>query len=370
MKVAFISNTDLQRSVNAGVRAKILGQVGALKSLGCKCDIYYREHNLYKLNNDVIFEIKDGMFYGLRAQFSLYYHLAKFLDEKTRLDIVYFRHTTFNNPFLLWLLYGLHSKGTRVIVEIPTYPYREEMRGFVKSLLYYFDGFHNKFLRFTTDRIVTFYGQNQIFGIKTVQINNGIAEDKIIKKTELSDRGRRNKVVITGVGNLSYFHGYDRILHGIAGASEATRDIIHFNIIGVGPELENLKNISQANNINRCVTFWGYRAGEDLKKILLKTDLGIGTLAMHRKNITTDSSLKTREYFAHGLPVLLAAEDNDLPVGTLGVKYVAPDDSPVEIEELLKFVHQVTVENRAEILRYASDNLTWVAKMRTVLEAI
>lgn len=35
----------------------------------------------------------------------------------------------------------------------------------------------------------------------------------------------------------------------------------------------------------------------------------IGTLALHRKNMTEASPLKTREYLAHGFPVIIGYKD-------------------------------------------------------------
>jgi glycosyltransferase involved in cell wall biosynthesis len=47
-------------------------------------------------------------------------------------------------------------------------------------------------------------------------------------------------------------------------------------------------------------------------EILARADVGIGTLALHRKGMDEASPLKVREYLAAGLPVVLAYEDTDL----------------------------------------------------------
>lgn len=46
--------------------------------------------------------------------------------------------------------------------------------------------------------------------------------------------------------------------------------------------------------------------------ILARADVGIGTLALHRKGMEEASPLKVREYLACGIPILLAYEDTDL----------------------------------------------------------
>jgi hypothetical protein len=46
--------------------------------------------------------------------------------------------------------------------------------------------------------------------------------------------------------------------------------------------------------------------------VLRNATIGIGTLALHRKNMEEACPLKTREYLANGLPVLIAYKDSDL----------------------------------------------------------
>lgn len=46
--------------------------------------------------------------------------------------------------------------------------------------------------------------------------------------------------------------------------------------------------------------------------ILMYADVGVGTLALHRKAMEEASTLKVREYLAYGLPLLLAYQETDL----------------------------------------------------------
>ncbi|PJJ76368.1 glycosyltransferase involved in cell wall biosynthesis [Thermoflavifilum aggregans] len=50
-----------------------------------------------------------------------------------------------------------------------------------------------------------------------------------------------------------------------------------------------------------------------LKSLYMRMDIGIGTLALHRKHMQQACPLKVREYIAAGLPLILAYEDCDLP---------------------------------------------------------
>ncbi len=56
----------------------------------------------------------------------------------------------------------------------------------------------------------------------------------------------------------------------------------------------------------------GYLSEKKYLSIFATADLAISSLAMHRVNLTEGSPLKSREYLAYGLPIILAYKDTDL----------------------------------------------------------
>lgn len=58
--------------------------------------------------------------------------------------------------------------------------------------------------------------------------------------------------------------------------------------------------------------YHGVQTGRELFDLYSWMDIGIGTLALHRKSMSEASPLKVREYLAHGLPVILGYEDTDV----------------------------------------------------------
>jgi glycosyltransferase involved in cell wall biosynthesis len=69
----------------------------------------------------------------------------------------------------------------------------------------------------------------------------------------------------------------------------------------VGPTMETPPNLY-------C---HGYRSHADLGQLYRQMDVGIGSLALHRKCLKEACPLKVREYLAHGLPVIGAYNDPD-----------------------------------------------------------
>lgn len=57
--------------------------------------------------------------------------------------------------------------------------------------------------------------------------------------------------------------------------------------------------------------FHGLLAAEEYARLLASADVGVGTLALHRKGLDEASPLKVREYLATGLPVIIGYRDTD-----------------------------------------------------------
>jgi hypothetical protein len=60
------------------------------------------------------------------------------------------------------------------------------------------------------------------------------------------------------------------------------------------------------------VVMHGYLNSEDASQVISVMDVGIATLALHRKSMNEACPLKVRQYLAQGLPVLAASEDTDI----------------------------------------------------------
>lgn len=112
----------------------------------------------------------------------------------------------------------------------------------------------------------------------------------------------------SGSGNyrLVFIGSEGYIWHGIDKIYYLAEKFPHweFTIIGMQPNgALHPSNISFVGNLKY----------EEYKDYLLNSDVAIGTLALHRKNMDEASPLKTREYLAHGLPVIIGYLDTDFP---------------------------------------------------------
>ena len=79
---------------------------------------------------------------------------------------------------------------------------------------------------------------------------------------------------------------------------------ITFEIVGDGPAIKALKKDVENLRMENIVRFHGKVYGESLDLIFSKADIGVGALALYKRDADIDTTLKVVEYISRGLPVL------------------------------------------------------------------
>jgi len=110
-----------------------------------------------------------------------YKKLFEFIDEKG-VKLIYVRYP-FSEPFFIRFLRECKERGLKVLLEIPTYPYDEELSTFKLFI----DRAFRKRLHKYIDKVITFSNHREIFGIPTIRISNGIDIEEV-KATSTSKK--------------------------------------------------------------------------------------------------------------------------------------------------------------------------------------
>jgi hypothetical protein len=173
------------------------------------------------------------------------------------------------------------------------------------------------------------------------------------------------------VANLSFWHGYDRVVAGLAAhARSGAGPRVVFDIAGSGAEFARLRAQIDAHGLQDTVRFLGPVHGKDLDRLLMSAHVGISSIGMHRLDVDT-SNIKSREFCARGLPFCIAYPDRDFPASLPFVHQLPATDDPVDIPELLDWYRQLRRVNpvyTTTLRAYAEAYLTWDAKMAPVTE--
>ncbi len=265
----------------------------------------------------------------------------------------------------------LKKAGVKVVMEYPTYPYDVETskEHYRYKPIFFLNRVFRRFLKNRIERIVTFTNLPYIDGVKTINISNAI-DFRGVKLLDYKDHG--DVFNMLGVAEVHFWHGYDRI---VAGMAEYYKDPlnkreVHFHVVGNGAEedLACLKDFTAKSGMEKYVHFHGNKNLEELDEFFNMADFGIASLARHRTGITYIKTLKNREYAARGVPFIYSEIDEDFETMPYIIKAPA-NETPVNISEIIRFRESLKVKPE-EIRESITGKLSWDVQMKKVIDEL
>ena len=353
-----------------GISKKITYQINALNACGIHTQLCYMDENYNKrrmVGNHVIANYGHGIKSKIfkRTEFASIVNYA----IKENITFIYIRSNHNANPFTINMVKRMKKAGMKVVMEIPTYPYDTEYisQGMGKQIFQ--DRIFRERLAKQLDAIVTFSNFNEIFGKKTIRISNGIDFNSIrIKRANTADSTIINLI---GVAEIHPWHGFDRVIKGLATYYEMSQDIIvKFHIVGYFffDNDENLfKQMIADNHLEKYIILHGKKNGDDLDKIFDECDFGIGSLGRHRVGIDKIKTLKNREYAARGIPFIYSETDEDFDDKKYVLKAPA-DETPIDINRIIDFYQHLTLSPTD--IRTSVKNLSWENQMQKIIDYV
>lgn len=366
-------------SEHSGISKKIHYQIKGLQEGGhevhvCTYSLNKQGHRIRYIDNQILEDFGNGKFASLKKR--ICYQVIVQYAQNEHIDFVYARSFHNANPFTIRLFKSLKKAGIKSVIEIPTYPYDQEYVGFSKKerLELKIDQLFRHQLAKQTDKIVTFTEDPIIFGQKTIRISNGVDFDSIPLKQPSNHPPKELHLI--GVAEVHYWHGFDRLIHGMGEYYSRPHEVnVYFHIIGgIGPsEMYNSKHapgfheLIEKYHLEPYVLFHGQQFSEELDKYFNQCDFAIGSLARHRSGITTIKTLKNREYAARGIPFIFSENDEDFNNKPYIIKASA-DETPINIQKIIDFRKNNTILPIE--IRNSIQNLSWKEQMKKVITQI
>ncbi len=368
MKSAYIARLNLGDEHLLGVAAKIRGQMKALSRVVGDMDLYFLRDNEIRRNDVLLKRFGTGRL-GRMLAYRLFFYpwLAHRLSPH---DYIYIRYQG-SSLLFLYLLWRLKARNPKIQIhlEIPSFPYDTEYAGLRDHMLGLVDRLFRRHLHHHVDRVVTFSRQACIFGIPAICTDNGVAVDTVPMMESPPEPGC---FCLLGVANLAFWHGYDRVIRGLAAYyAQGGQQEVRFLVVGSGKEREHLQRLARNTGMSEKVSFLGALHGKALDQVFARSRLGISSLGMHRLTVDT-TSLKSREYCARGLPFVTDHEDPDFTAGFPFLYQAPASDEPLDIASLLAFLDGVEAmpHFRQKMRCYAEQHLGWNTKMQPVIDAL
>ncbi len=270
-------------------------------------------------------------------------------------------------------LKALKKRGTKLVMEIPTYPLENEEgteKKWYRKLFFYLTKRYEYRVTSQLD-LFTLIGKltaDSYRGIPALNITNGISLKGIAMRTYTP---KDKAVHLLAVANVQVMNGFDRLIEGIAEYEKIrTTDqrVVHLHI--VGPDRDGtrhtLEQLVQKLNLGEYVHFEGPAYSDKLEEFFSFADIAIGSLGLHRIGHTGIATLKAREYLAHGIPYIHAGSDPVIPDRNGWNLSFPQDDSPINIGEVISFVdacreHPAIGE---EMRAFAKEHLSWESQFQ------
>lgn len=341
---------------------KIIAQSEALHNIGFAVDMIYINENY-----DLYFNEK--VIINLRSRIGIQLFFFSYINSKISLDKyawVYLR-----NPFLInqisyiRFLHRMKANGAKLILEIPTYPYKDEIAGFSQKSIYYTEiSFSFLLKRYLTKVLYSGNRKDFIYGVEAIQLAN-VGDTK--KMPLASNKFSNNKIVLISVSGCMIYHGNDRIIEGLHNYYKKNNNIdVEFYIVGDGPYLNEYKQLVDQYKLNHVVHFFGALYGKETDQLFNEANIGISCVGMHRIGLKEGSPLKTAEYALRGMPIVLGY--NDLSFSNCNFCYnIDQTDEPIDINKLISWFIKNEF-NKEDIRKFVIDNVSWEKQFEKIFE--
>ena len=235
------------------------------------------------------------------------------------------------------------------------------------------DSFYFKQLHKYIDLIVTTTPVGDLYGVKTINVVNGINVNGTSVRNKTPNEFDFN---IISVAMISSWHGYDRVIRGISEYYKNGGTInIHYYVIGEGEEKSDLEKMVASLNLEEHVSFEGIKTGDELNPYYDVADVALEMLAGFRRTDGEISSIKMAEYFAKGVPVVYSSKrvdaySDDINKYSYRLEY---DESIANISEMISritTIYKKDIDTTNSMHSIAGKEFSWKKNMEELIEYI
>lgn len=177
------------------------------------------------------------------------------------------------------------------------------------------------------------------------------------------DRSQLRLVFIAG--SHAPWHGTDRLLASIARYRGSVK--LHLAMVGSGGKPAG----TVEEHPCAVIEYHGSLAGPRLDECFRRASVAISSLAMFRNGLDQGCVLKTREYVARGLPLVIGYDDVDLRGEHPWVLRVPNTDALIDMGLVVDFASRFANESvSAEMRAFALRTLSWDTKVRSIVNFV
>jgi hypothetical protein len=327
MRIAYFAHVNAAR--RSGVLHKIAGQIERWSAAGHEVQLYIatRDHDdpwSERLGAKVVVRRYDSPLSRIKVMARLVESVRAFHPS-----LVYLRWDLFYPPMLRF------PRRAPLVVELNTDDEAESALG---------SGVRSTYNRFTRGLLLgrargfvfvtsELSAKPSFAGFKAVHrvVTNGI--ELAAYPSPPAVEGPAPRLAFVGTADQPW-HGVDKLVE-----LAARRPAWRFDIVGLDADTALIAGPPPAN-----VVWHGALDRVRVVEVLATADIGVGTLALHRKSMTEACPLKVREYLAVGLPILYGYSDPD--ADALGRYTLRIDNTETNVIDALDAIDDFVTRSR------------------------
>lgn len=376
MNILYIAFKDFSK-LHFGASKKVISECRAFKKLGHDIILYGRRKNatIKMLDTGQVSVVKThniAVVPLLQPVLDKYHQINDIVCDikNKKYDLCYIRYDLSSGHFLK-LIKRLFNICSRIVIEIPTYPYDKEYNGWINRIRLKIDSYYADKLNKYIKNIISFYEipNGNFHGIPVTHVPNGFDFDeiKIIERDDVP-----YEIHIAAVSSMRLWHGYERFIEGLhMYYTNGGIRPIYLHLVGDGRECNKYQSLVYQYNLNKNVLFHGAMHGKELDLLLEQCTLGIDSLGRHRTGIYQLSSLKSREYGAKGIPIINSCKidiiDNDFNY----FLQVPANESPINMVDIIAFYEKCYADgSRIKVAKEIRSYIEKKSSMNVVIEQI
>lgn len=317
---------------------------------------------VYHATNDSISLVKETKFSGYKEAFK---HLFDYCKEE-KFDFVYIRRLMskilFAYPYFKQL-----SKVAKIVYEIPTYPLDKSFdikltaRNIIEFSVFNLVEKHISLVPVVLCDRVKVKDKWMPF-LNSIDIDNYHVEDV----PELTDT-----INLFVSSNLAPSHAIERLFYAIKNYSGKLK--IHVTIVSRDtPSYAKAKEKAKELQITDCITFMSEKTLDEVVSLGSKMHIGVGILTYNEPSRTLDTSLKTKDYCAIGLPFFSSCEDLSFEQ-PFPYHYIVNNDSfDFDLNDIVEWYLDIRKdpEYKQKMYQYAKDNLQYDKYAKLIVEKL
>lgn len=300
------------------------------------------------------------------------------IDSLGRPSYLYIRRPMFSSREFIGFLrmFKLRNPFAKIIIEIPSYPYDNEYQSYELYFALRKDKKYRNQWKNYVDYIADLSGEKEIFGIQTLPIINGVDIKSL--RTRKPSFNREKPIHLIFSAFFAPWHGCDLLLKGLSNYYDKQGDrevIIH--LAGGGNLLDQIRRQIKELNLSSRVILHGALNQGELDALFDQCTIAVGSLGLHRRSQNCrDSSLKTREYLAKGIPFIYAGFVDVFETDPVDFCLQFPStEQPIDFFKVIDFYDslyktEVETELIRRIRKYAEKHVSMDAAMANVIEVL